>query len=457
MDPFYFKITYESFSISSWFILVAVIAAIMIYCLLRWFCLYMKRLKQNEQMEESIIQKSCTDYEKRRLMVNCPQPVSCKWWHKARIYQIIIDRFDGGWQEPPVLSGIDKDEYAGGTLKGIIERLDYIKDHGYNTILLSPIFESNAYHGYHTINYEKVDSHFGSWDDFLNLINAAHKREIKIICDFVPNHCHENNLLFQDAISNKDSKYRKWFYFKGTASSDYVSFLNYPNLPKFNLCNEDAADYMINVATMLVYFGVDGLRIDHIIGLPFEFVKKLYSTIKSINSEVFIFGEATAMGISEFSQIQFITDEHRKKANNKNLSRDELQMQYSGIVDGVLDFEFQEMIVEELAKGNHLMGNLELTCRIRKHFESYSSCFLPVLFLDNHDLDRIMFHCRDNKELVKEAVHYIWNLPHPLTIYYGTEQYMTNKPSIINAEPYADLRVRNCMDWSDGHEDFLFV
>lgn len=371
------------------------------------------------------------------------------WWHQARIYHILIDRFNGGWIVPPE----SKDEFIGGTLKGIEEKIDYIQNKGFNAIMLSPFFSSKAYHGYHTLSYEQVDEHFGTWEDFQKLVNAAHEKKMKVICDYVPNHCHDENPLFVKAFNHQDSRMREWFYFKGSLPTDYVSFLHYAHMPKFNLKNEETAEYLIGVAEKLVKeHRIDGIRIDHVIGLPFDFLRKLQRRIKGINEDVFVFGEATATGIkkNEYSQIEFVSKRHREYAEAGQLSRDELQSQYEGVIDGVLDFAFRDIIIEEIVKGHHLIGNQELVEKLDSHFSLYPEGFAPVLFLDNHDTNRFMYYCHEDKSLLDEALEFMSRLQYPISVYYGTEQYMTNDPSIEgeSAEPYADLRVRLPMDWS---------
>lgn len=423
---------------------VVVICLMVFFC--KWFHLFMKRRRFFYELE---IGSLC----KRRQVKGHEEEEHEKkndneekaWWHQAKIYHLLIDRFNGGWTTPPE----SKDRFVGGTLKGVTEKLDYISGLGFNSIMLSPFFKSKAYHGYHTLAYDEIDCHFGSWSDLYELIDAAHKKKLKVICDFVPNHCHEENPIFKESLSPLKRKTRKWFYYKGIVSSDYISFLHYNHLPKFNLHNEETAEYLINVAEMLIYCGVDGIRIDHVIGLPFDFLKNLQNRIKAINPEVFVFGEATAFSIKEFSQIEFISERHRELAEKGELSRDELQKQYIGVIDGVLDFEYRRFLISEIEKGHRFMGNLELIRKLQRHFAEYPRNFSPVLFLDNHDLDRFMYFCNGDKTLLDEAVEFTRSLPYPFTYYYGTEQYMTNDPSIINAEPYADLRVRLPMDWSN--------
>ncbi len=109
-------------------------------------------------------------------------------YEKLSIYHIMIDRFNGGWTTAPK----SINDFVGGNLKGIIEKLGYIKSQGYNAIMLTPIYKSASYHGYHITDYEKVDGHFGDWDIFRMLVIQAHQLGLKVICDFVPNHCHEH-------------------------------------------------------------------------------------------------------------------------------------------------------------------------------------------------------------------------------------------------------------------------
>jgi hypothetical protein len=129
-------------------------------------------------------------------------------------------------------------------------------------------------------------------------------------------------------------------------------------------------------------------------------------------------------------------------------SQDDLQADYVGTLDGVLDFAYRDILLEEVHAGRGIKGNQTLRSKIADHFAKYPDDFKLVLFLDNHDTDRFMFDCHDDVNLLQEAIDLTTELPRPFSFLYGTEQLMTNNPTIFNAEPYADLRVRNCMDWS---------
>ena len=430
-------------------VVICFVILLIAFCLFVWFWHKYRVQKFYDDIDKKIlITKSgslCNGYGKC-VVDNKNQVQETHWWYNATIYHIVIDSFYG-WKETKVRNKECPDEFIGGTLKGIKDKLDYIQTLGFNTIMLTPVFQSNAYHGYHTTDYTKIDPHFGTWEDFYELVNAVHEKGMKIICDYVPNHCHKSNILFENART-PSSKTHNWFYFDKKKGNNYTPFLHYSELPKFNLYNRDAAEYMISIAEMMAYSGIDGLRIDHVIGLPFSFLENLMSRIKKINPDIFVFGEATATGVksTEFDQLYFKTIHIKKLALKYELSQDNLQTQYVNLLDGILDFEFLNIIKSEVEQGNGIMGNLFLLERLKTHFENYSSDFAPVLFLDNQDLNRFMFYCNGDKKLLDEAVMFMCNLPYPICVFYGTEQYMVNSTDLKEGN-YADLEVRQPMDW----------
>ena len=126
-------------------------------------------------------------------------------WREELIYFLMVDRFHDNLDRKPVQneqrsagSG-SRDQlrrFCGGTLKGIMKNLDYINDLGCTSLWLSPIFENNdapdpnsdKYHGYSITNYLAIDPRFGTKQDLIDLVNAAHKLGIKVILDAVANH-----------------------------------------------------------------------------------------------------------------------------------------------------------------------------------------------------------------------------------------------------------------------------
>lgn len=367
------------------------------------------------------------------------------------IYHILIDRFNGGWTTPPENSS----GFIGGTINGIMEKLDYIQSLGATHIWISPFFENadDGYHGYHTISYEMIDPHFGTWEDLERLIQRAHKKGLKIIADFVPNHCHINHPFFQEALCNSESPYRNWFYFKNQ-SNEYVSFLEYSNLAKFNLDNPDTAEYMIRVGERLTNLGIDGFRIDHALGISFSFLRNFRDRMHQLNPETIVFGEVWPSGIGRnlFYTLRFKSIWHKFLYRLCGINQELIQRDYEGILDGVLDFKFRELLIKELQKGHRLINNATLEKQLKRHFAYYSSrSFKPYLFVDNHDTNRFLYYCNGDQTLLDEALTLMRNTGLEYIVYYGTECGMRNTETIENAEPYADRRVREPMNWSIKH------
>lgn len=127
------------------------------------------------------------------------------WWKNEIFYQIYPRSFQ------------DSNGDGIGDLQGIISRLDYIKDLGITAIWLSPIYKSPMVDmGYDISDYQAIDPIFGTMADFDELMEEAQKRDIKIIMDLVVNHTSDQHPWFKEAISNPESPYRDFYYFKKT-------------------------------------------------------------------------------------------------------------------------------------------------------------------------------------------------------------------------------------------------
>ncbi len=123
-------------------------------------------------------------------------------WREEFIYFLLVDRFHDGSARTPVNQtgrspGVQvPDDFYGGTIKGITRNLDYIAGLGCTAVWLSPVFENNAgaYHGYNINNYLDIDPHFGTKQDLVDLVDAAHQRNppMRIILDVVINHSGDN-------------------------------------------------------------------------------------------------------------------------------------------------------------------------------------------------------------------------------------------------------------------------
>ena len=113
------------------------------------------------------------------------------------------------------MSFCDSNNDGYGDINGIISKLDYLKDLGVGMLWLSPIYLSDfKYNCYDIIYYYKIHPTFGTMEEFENLIKEADKRDIKIVMDLVINHTSTNHVWFKEALRDKNSKYRNYYYFK---------------------------------------------------------------------------------------------------------------------------------------------------------------------------------------------------------------------------------------------------
>jgi glycosidase len=369
-----------------------------------------------------------------------------EWFRKAVIYQILIDRFSGA------KASSNKPVFLGGNIKGITKRLDYLAGLGVNTIWLSPFWSTNEYHGYHILDYENVDTHFGSPDDLKHLINEAHAKSLRVITDFVPNHCSARHPFFLEASRNRNSRYYNWFYFKKWPD-EYLCFLDVKDLAKLNLDNPDTRDYMIGVAKYWLSIGIDGYRIDHVIGPSHNFWKQFSKELKSSYPDCVLFGEAWGEGISR-KYFNTINIKNKFLCRIFGVSQENIQKEYYGKLDGVLDFSLNKIITNAAAGGEGFTSGSEFRKKVTDHFSKYPEDYYLILFLDNHDMNRFLFYCNGNYNLLLEALEFILGTTYPVVIYYGTETGMINKIPVNVSSPYSDLSVRELFRWTrvkNGH------
>jgi len=361
------------------------------------------------------------------------------WLSDAVMYHVLIDRFYG-----TSMIDADKPVFAGGTIAGILEKLDYIQSLGVNCLWISPFYKGVSYHGYHIIDYYGVDEHFGTIEDLENLIKSVHQKGMKIIADLVPNHSSVNHPYFVDAKKNRKSKYRNWFYFNDS-NDDYLSFLGFKELAKINLDDTNAKKYFIENTLFWLNKGFDGFRIDHIIGVSRLFLAELHEAVKFQDQNAILIGEAWIEGIRR-NVFNTIRIRHSLFHKYFGISQENVQRQYDGLIDGVLDFEARNIILKMFLEENKTEN--EILKALTKHFKRYSKKFSVVLFLDNHDTNRIMYECGNDLEKVKRLLSILKKCLKPMVFYSGTEQALTHSESIFSGKHYADLDVRQPMNWN---------
>ena len=377
------------------------------------------------------------------------------WFQKITAYHLLIDRFAGISDKNSHLGG--HPVFCGGNLADLTRRLDYLQDLGINTLWLSPFMQSTpneaAYHGYHVVDYQVVDSRFGNLSDLDHLIQEVHGRSMHIIADFVPNHIHHHsNLLFEWENNQPKVKtgYEDWFKYK--ENGELSAYFGYTEIPQLNLDHPPAREYMINSALYWLERGIDGLRLDYAAGPSHDFWKAFRSTIKNRFPQSVLIGEVWHEWLKYEHIDQVGLRNKASKAFRERIDRDELQAEYIGSLDGVLDFSFQSMLIHYFKArkkyGNDKKLRYTLDKALEEHYARYPKDFFLVSFLDNHDIDRFLFSIGGNSDYLREAVEIQMAQNHPALLYYGTELGLMNRAAIDRDFPYSDVMVRPIMPWN---------
>ena len=238
-------------------------------------------------------------YIRREDIVSVPE-----WAKKAIIYQVFPDSFASGKRYisgkgyvRTAPCGALCESRLGGTLWGIVENLDYIKDLGINCIYLNPIFTAGSYHKYDTIDYYSIDPCFGTMEDFRKLVASCHKMGIRVILDGVFNHCGWNFFAFRDVCEKGESSaYKDWFYRLefpvDTRNLNYAAFAYVRQMPKLNTGNPEVAEYLCNVGRFWIReAGIDGWRLDVANEVNHDFWRSFRRAVRAENPEAFLIAE----------------------------------------------------------------------------------------------------------------------------------------------------------------------
>lgn len=243
------------------------------------------------------------------------------WLNGGVIYQIFPDRFyraekektigknkilHTDWLDTPTFNPNEygqvlNNDFFGGDIKGIIEKLEYLSDLGVTCIYLNPIFKAYSNHRYDTGDYMTIDPLLGDEKDFISLINKANEKGIKIVLDGVFNHTGDDSLYFNKygnydqvgAYQSKDSKYFGWYNFKDYPN-DYDAWWGIKILPAVNENNQGFIDFITGKDGVLEHYtkmGIGGWRLDVVDELPAHFVKSIRRAVKLNNEQAIIIGE----------------------------------------------------------------------------------------------------------------------------------------------------------------------
>ncbi|MGM0753430.1 MAG: alpha-amylase family glycosyl hydrolase [Bacillota bacterium] len=321
-------------------------------------------------------------------------------WQDETIYFLMVDRFNNGDTSNDVqVDTKDPKAYQGGDFQGVIDKLNYIKDMGFTAIWLTPVFDNQplGYHGYWITDFYKTEEHFGSMETFKKLVDEAHKRDMKVMLDFVVNHVgpehpwvndpekadwfHENQQMNFD---NEESLQNAWLY----------------DLPDLNTENPEVKNYLFDAAKWWIEeTDVDGYRLDTVRHVPQEFWTEFSEEVKSVKEDFYLLGE--------------VYDRDPQKI-----------AKYNDVgIDGFVNFPQAEEMRSVFQKPD---GSMDRLFNFWKYNETYyDDPYLMGTFIDNHDMERFTRLLVQEKLFPgtrwKLALAYMYTTPGIPIVYYGSE------------------------------------
>ena len=375
------------------------------------------------------------------------------WLKTGVMYQIFPDRFarspdytpptqnkkyilrdDWGGipnHEPDKNGIIQNNDFFGGNLKGIMEKLDYLKDLGVTVIYLNPIFEAYSNHRYDTANYKKIDPMLGTESDFIDLCREAKQRGIRVILDGVFNHTGSDSVYFNKtgrfsetgAFQSMNSPYFKWYRFSHYPDQ-YESWWGIDTLPSVNEMEASYRGYMLweedSVVNHWLKCGASGFRLDVADELPDEFLEDLRYVVKKTDPDAAVIGE-----VWEDASNKIAYGARRKYFQGSQL-------------DTVMNYPLKEGILDFLLF-SHDAGRLEEL--VNSLWENYPKPAFYTLMnlLGTHDTPRILTVLTENSGNETEArqklflallmVSFFPGIP---CIYYGDEIGMKGERDPMN-------------------------
>ncbi|MED4073720.1 glycoside hydrolase family 13 protein [Priestia endophytica] len=384
-----------------------------------------------------------------------------QWWKEAVAYQIYPRSF------------MDSNGDGIGDIKGILSKLDYLKELGIDVIWISPIYKSpNDDNGYDISDYKAIAEEYGTLDDFDELLEAVHKRGMKLIMDLVINHTSDEHPWFIESRSSKDNKYRDYYIwrdgkegsepnnwesiFGGSAweyneeTDDYYLHVFSKKQPDLNWENPTVRENLYEMVNWWLDKGIDGFRVDAIShikkvkglsDLPNPDGKRYVSSfdghmnkegiqtfLEELKRETFskydimTVGEANGVSVEDGSL--WVGEEEGKF--NMVFQFEHLDLWGKGI-DGKIDIRTLKEVLTKWQKGLHNIG-------------------WNALFLENHDQPRSVSTWGDDGDYWLEsskalATMYFLMQGTPF-IYQGQEIGMTNV-QFSSIEDYNDVAIKN--------------
>lgn len=347
------------------------------------------------------------------------------------LYLLMPDRFSNGDTSNDVVTGmqetkVDRNQLSarhGGDLKGIENHLDYIANLGATALWMTPVLENNmkegSYHGYAITDYYKIDSRFGTNDEFRSLVETAHSKGVKVVMDMVFNHCGSNHFFFKDRPShdwfNFPDGYVQTSFKTGTQFDPYTSDYDkqmavdgwfVQSMPDLNQRNPHLAKYLIqNSIWWIEYAGIDGIRQDTYPYIDFDMMSRWCKTIDKEYPNFNIVGETwldNNVGVSFWQK-----DSKVAAPQNSNLKT-------------VMDFPLLGTMLSAFSKKE---VDYSAIYNLLSQDIVYSDTHNLLTFLDNHDTSRFLKDEKDASDMnrYRQALTLLLTTRGTPQLYYGVE------------------------------------
>ncbi len=353
-----------------------------------------------------------------------------QWFKEAVVYQIYPDsfatsgKFISGQGKCIVQNGQKFESQNGGTIAGIRENIEYLKELGINCIYMTPIFAANSWHKYDSVDYFEIDPCFGTKEDFRQLVDDCHRNGIRVILDGVFNHCGPGFFAFRDLLQNGSaSKYADWFYVKDfpirtEPRPNYECFAYVSTMPKLNTGNPEVKRYLLDVGTYWVReFNIDGWRLDVANEIDHDFWRDYRRAIRSVKEDAVLIGE--------------IWDDSRSFLEGDQF-------------DSVMNYNLTFAVIDSIAK--HERNAREFADRISYLMMRYREPMqqAQMNLIDSHDIPRFITQAGGSRARLKLAALFLLTHVGAPMIFYGDEQGLAG---------WHEIEYRRPMEWKQKDEE----
>lgn len=397
------------------------------------------------------------------------------WWKENVIYQIYPRSFK------------DSNGDGIGDLRGIIEKLDYIKELGVDIIWLGPSFKSpNDDNGYDISDYYDIMDEFGTMADFDELLEGLHARGMKLLMDLVVNHTSDEHNWFEESRKSKDNPYRDYYYWKppapdGGPPNNWISFFAgsawqfdettgeyYLHLftkkqPDLNWENPKVREEVYKLMRFWLDKGIDGFRMDVIplISKRLDFADGDISNFTNLIADTYSNGPRVHEFLQEMYEEVLQHYDIMTVGEGPGITK-EIGNLYVGENRNELSmiFHLDHMFMDYGDKGKFYPVPITLP-NIKKIFNEWDEATgndgWVSIFLDNHDFARIVSRFGNDKEYRKTSAKMLSMLLLTLRgtpcIYQGSELGMTNV-AFDSIDDYRDVETLNLyQEAKDNGED----